>query len=397
MQKIIARVNTPISAAELERRWAAVRAAMAEQRIDALLMQGNNSHHGGYLRYLADVVAGGYPTSIVFPRDDLMTVVRHGPAGGVRDLPDGTDGVLRGVKQVLTTSHFPAVHYVRDYDAALAVRALQPHVRGTIGLLGTTQMAYSFVDHVKHELPDATFVDASELVDRIKVIKSDEEQQLIARTAELQDGAMQAAADAISAGKLEAEVIAAAQFWSQCRGSEYGAYLCGSAPAGEPAQFYPPHMAQRRIDDGDVISILVENSGAGGYFAELGRTFVLGRAVQQLVDELEFTLEAQRFCLGMLKPGMPSAGIWKAYNDFMRKNGRPEEDRIHCHGQGYDLVERPLIRFDEPMSIQEGMNITCHPSYVHNGMWSWICDNYLIGADGPGPSLHRFPQQIVEL
>jgi len=36
------RINSPISTPELERRWAEVRAAMAEQRIDALLMQSNN-------------------------------------------------------------------------------------------------------------------------------------------------------------------------------------------------------------------------------------------------------------------------------------------------------------------------------------------------------------------
>jgi len=44
------RLNTPISTAELERRWAAVRAAMAADKIDVLLMQSNNDHMGGYDR-----------------------------------------------------------------------------------------------------------------------------------------------------------------------------------------------------------------------------------------------------------------------------------------------------------------------------------------------------------
>lgn len=38
------RINTAISTAELERRWAAVRAAMAEHRIDVLLMQAEKLH-----------------------------------------------------------------------------------------------------------------------------------------------------------------------------------------------------------------------------------------------------------------------------------------------------------------------------------------------------------------
>ena len=43
------RLNTPISTAELERRWRAVRAAMEREKIDVLLMQNNNDHMGGYV------------------------------------------------------------------------------------------------------------------------------------------------------------------------------------------------------------------------------------------------------------------------------------------------------------------------------------------------------------
>ena len=41
------RLQTPISTAELESRWAAVRAAMERDKIDVLLMQSNNDYMGG--------------------------------------------------------------------------------------------------------------------------------------------------------------------------------------------------------------------------------------------------------------------------------------------------------------------------------------------------------------
>ena len=75
------RVNAAISDVELERRWAAVRAAMAERKIDALLMQANNDFMGGYVKYFTDLPAtNGYPVTVVFPREERMTVV--GPAHG---------------------------------------------------------------------------------------------------------------------------------------------------------------------------------------------------------------------------------------------------------------------------------------------------------------------------
>ena len=51
MHQLSERLQTPISTAELERRWAAVRTAMEREKIDVLLMQNNNDYMGGYVKY----------------------------------------------------------------------------------------------------------------------------------------------------------------------------------------------------------------------------------------------------------------------------------------------------------------------------------------------------------
>jgi Xaa-Pro aminopeptidase len=392
------RLNTPISTAELERRWKAVRAAMERDRIDVLVMQNNNDHMGGYVKYFTDIPAGnGYPVTVVFPRDDLMTVVMQGPFGGAEALTAEGDGVRRGAKRVLTTPSYASAFYTNDYDPELAASALTPFAKGTIGLVCTYQMSLAMGESLKRRFAGARFVDASELVDKIKAIKSEEEMELIVRTARMQDGAMQAAFDAIRPGMRDRDVVAAAQFYSQTHGSEQGLYLCASAPLGTPMKFAPKHMQNRVIKAGDYVALLVEDSGPGGFYTELGRNCVVGKAPQQMKDELAFTLESRRITLDLLKPGTPAKEVWEKFNEFMRRNGRPEETRLYCHGQGYDLVERPLIRHDEPMAIEKDMNIVVHPTYIHKGMLSWVCDNYLIGSNGPGERLHRFPETIMEV
>jgi Xaa-Pro aminopeptidase len=398
MPQLSERLNTPISTAELERRWKAVRAAMEREGIDVLVMQNNNDHMGGYVKYFTDIPAGnGYPVTVVFPRDDLMTVVMQGPLGGAEELKAEGDGVRRGVKRVLTTPSYAAAYYTNDYDPELAASALVPFAKGTIGLVSTYQMSFAMGDFLKRRLAGARFVDASDMVDRIKGIKSEEEMELIVRTARMQDGAMKAAFDAIKPGMRDRDVVAAAQFYSQTHGSEQGLYLCASAPLGTPMKFAPKHMQNRVIQAGDYVALLVEDSGPGGFYTELGRNCVVGKAPQQMKDELAFTLESRRITLDMLKPGTPAKEVWDRFNEFMRRNGRPEETRLYCHGQGYDLVERPLIRHDEPMAIEKDMNIVVHPTYIHKGMLSWVCDNYLIGSNGPGERLHRFPETIIEV
>ncbi len=390
------RLNTPIPTGELERRWAAVREAMRAEQIDALLVQNNSECVGGYVRWLTDMPAGYYPTTVVFPRESAMTVIAHGVLGEVRELEGGTDGVWRGVERLVSTASFPSAPYTREYDAGFALEALKPFQRSTIGLVGTYQMSFAFGECVRRGLPDARLVESSDLVDRIKAIKSPAEQELIRATAALQDEVMRAALDAVQPGKKESDIAAVARRRAQELGSEAGIYLAGAAPFGTPAPTKPRHHQNRVLREGDVFALLVEVDGPGGLYTELGRTCTLGAVPRQVAEEFEFTLQARRFTLDRLRPANRAADVFEAYNEFMRSNGRPPERRIHCHAQGYDLVERPFIRFDETMTIEAGMNFACHPKYMRDGVFSWVCDNYLIGPDGPGPRLHTFPEVIVE-
>jgi len=397
------RINTPISTAELERRWAAVRAAMAEQRIDVLLMQNNNDHMGGYVKYFTDLPAMfGYPVTVTFPADERMSVISQGAIGANVQLPAEGDGLRRGVRRSMTTSSFASAPYSLVLDAEHAEKALDPYASGTIGLVGLGTLPVSLVDYLKRgKLSKARFVDASDLVDQIKVIKSSEEIGLIRRTAALQDAAMKAAFAAVKPGMREYEIAAVAEHAVHDGGGEQGIYLCsstpGSDPLGQAAWQGNRHVQNRVVGEGDVFTLLVETNGPGAMYTELGRTCVLGKAPQELMDEFGIVLEARRHTLSLLKPGASCKDIWDAHNQFMRQRGRPEEQRLYCHGQGYDLVERPLVRFDESMLIQKNMNIACHPNYLTKRFFNSITDNYLLRDDGVLEWLHKFPEEIVEL
>jgi Xaa-Pro aminopeptidase len=393
------RINTPISSAELERRWAAIRAAMEAQKIDVLLAQNNNDFMGGYVKYLTDLPAtNGYPMTVVFPRDDRMTVIGQGPFGLDRRLPPEGDGVRRGVHRFMGVPGYASAPYTKHYDAELAEKALEGFSGATIGLLGTGAMPYAFVDYLKRgRFSNANFVDASDLVDHIKAVKSEEEIALMRRTAAMQDTAMEAVFAAVKPGMTDLEAAAVAEQVGHSFGSEQGLFLCASGPVGTASVFANRHLQNRKIRGGDQFTLLIENNGAGGLYTELGRTCVLGPASQEMKDEFDFVLRARRFTLDLLKPGASCRGIWDAFNQFMREHGRPEERRLYCHGQGYDMVERPLVRFDEPMAIAKNMVLACHPTYVTERTYSWACDDYLVGEAGVTGRLHTFPEKIVEL
>ena len=61
------------------------------------------------------------------------------------------------------------------------------------------------------------------------------------------------------------------------------------------------------------------------------------------------------------------------------------------------MVERPLIRHDETMAIAENTCLAVHPGYLNEQVFAVICDNYMIGRDGPGECLHRTEKRLFEV
>ena len=343
------RTNTPISTEELERRWAGVRAGMSERKIDALLMQSNNDGMGGYVKYFSDLSAGdGYPNTVVFPREERMTLVCQGAFGQDDMLPPEGDGLRRGIRRVLGTPSFASADYSLAYDAELTGKALEPYRNGVIGLVGLGTLPVSMLDKLRRQMPNADFIDATAIVNHVKCVKSAEKLTRIPGIAAMQDAVMDIVLKAVAPGKREIDIAALAEYNCRLRGSEQGFFLVSSHQPGKPCFWFDKHNQNRVLQKGDWFNILIETNGPGGFWTEISRPCVVGQATQQMKDEFAFVLEARRYTLSMARAGSSCEDIWDGYNAFLRKNGKSEERRLYFHGQGYDLVERPLVRNDEP-------------------------------------------------
>jgi len=388
------RLTASISTTELERRWEMVREMMREQNMDYLLMRNDEEFLGGYVRWFTDLPARhSYPYTVIFPVDDEMTLISCGAT------PPGDPGpppwAVRGVKKRLGAPYFPSVHYTSPYDAELAVSVLKEKKGATIGLVGKSFIPVNFYEYVSNRLPGSKFVEATDQIDQIKAIKSPEEMELIRRTAELHDRALDHVKESIRPGRRDFEIYADALHFTAVQGSERQLILVSSGPHGIPVPFQPRHFQNRMMREGDQVSVLIEVNGPGGFYTELGRIFSIGKPPQELQDAFGASMEAQKLSLSLLKPGADPKDIWDAHNAFLEKKGYFPERRLYAHGQGYDLVERPLIRYDEPIKIQAGMHFTVHPTASNERVWAGVTDNYLITEDGTSPCLHKTPKEII--
>jgi Xaa-Pro aminopeptidase len=393
------RLCNPISTVELERRWKAARDAMAEQKLDALIVQGANNMAGtgGYFRWFTGVSMGtSYPATVIFPKDGLMTLVSHGPMGGERKL-DGKDPIWRGVGQALFTASFPAIDYCIPYDPELVAREVKRAGYRNVGIVAWNNMLFGFADHLRRQLDGVNLIDATRLVDPLKARKSPEEMELIRRGGRMQDEILAKVQCEFKAGKKDLELFAYGAYVGNLLGSETGYMLGSSAAPGTPAQIRPRREQGRAMRDGDVIYYQCENTGPGGMMVHVGRYYVLGKAPQELVDGFGVICEAQDNTIRMLQPGADPKEIFAEHNAWMEQRGMHKEPRLHCHGQGYDVVERPMVRHDEDMRLDTCMNIGLHPTFGNARMFVTVCDNFLIGPDGAIEPVHKTPRKIFEL
>ena len=299
--------------------------------------------------------------------------------------------------QRLNKPYMVSANWSMGWEAELALSELKKTPNATIGWAGLAHIPAIFYNALVKELPNANFVDVTNEIDLFKAVKSPEEQEMIKNTALLQDKVYEHLVKVIKPGMRESDVYNEAHFMGRMLGSERGLVLVGSAPKGQPGPFNFRRFQNRMLREGDQLVVLVEINGPGGHYTEICRPFSLGKPGQEQVDAFGTALEAQELVLKLCKPGAMPADLLRECNDFLVKRGYKPELRIFAHGQGYDLVERPVFQTGESMPIMAGQNLSIHPVPASDAAWVSLCDNYIIGDNGPGECLHKFPKKLVVL
>jgi Xaa-Pro aminopeptidase len=380
--------RTKVSNNELERRWKAVRQAMKEADIDLLFMQNWTDILGGYVRWFTDMsTKNNYPLSLVFPRDEGMTVIKH----GARTIKETE--TPKGFKRIISVPAIPSLAFSNNFEAEAVVTEFSKYRNLHIGFVGTGFINAATYNYLTKHLDTAKFTDATDLVDNIKAIKSDEEIEHLRELAAAQDATFAYALSVIKPGRRDYEVYADVFHHCLLTGSTAVNLATSSAPAGVAHPRGEPRDNNRVLQEGDQMWILLESNGPSGYFTEIVRNICVGKVYPEMHEQFELTKESHRLTMSMLKPGANPIDIWEANNEFMRKRGYAEEKRLLFHGMGYDMVERPSVQVGETMKIQSGMCIAAHAQVSSPKARASMCDQYIVTTKGNEP-LHKTAQKV---
>ncbi len=190
-------------------------------------------------------------------------------------------------------------------------------------------------------------------------IKSADEITLLNMAAAMGDGVYQDIAEALKPGVRENEIVALASKRLYEMGSDCVEAI--NAISGERCSPHPHNFTDRMIRPGDQAFFDIIQSFVG-YRTCYYRTFNVGRATRPQVDAYKKAREWMDKAIAMLKPGVTTDRIARAFPRAQEIGFAGEMEAFglnFCHGLGLGLHERPIISrlnsLDDPMELEAGM------------------------------------------
>ncbi len=209
-----------------------------------------------------------------------------------------------------------------------------------------------------------TLEDASELVSRLRVVKSPAEMDYVRRAAELGDAALDEANRLTVAGAFEGDILAAMQGAVFKGGGDYpgNEFIIGSGAGALLCRYF---SGRRYIDPED--QMMIEFAGAyRHYHAALMRTVLTGHASEGHRDMHKACQDALLACQAALKPGRPVGEVFDAHARVFDDAGYGAHRLNAC---GYSLgttfapnwMDWPMFYADNPVIAEPNMVFFMHP------------------------------------
>ncbi len=231
----------------------------------------------------------------------------------------------------------------------------------------------------------AELVDASDIVTRLRAVKSAAELAYVRRAGELADDALDAALAVIGPGAWEGDILAAMQGAIFKGGGDYpgNEFIIGSGRDGLLCRFF---SGRRHLDPVDQITL--EWAGVyRHYHAAMMRTIPVGRAHPRHRDLHQVCVEAMAACLAALKPGEPVGAVFDAYAATCARHG---VEKYRLNATGYSLgttfapnwMDWPMFYRGNPVEAEPGMVFFLHMILMDADSGLAMCPGYtvIVGA-----------------
>jgi Xaa-Pro dipeptidase len=390
-----------ISEGEYKSRLERIRRVLQRRRLDALYLTNATSifYLTGY-----SFISTERPAALVVPLDGKVTFM--GPKLEEDHVPLKT----RLIEEIKTYFDYPGdkhpIEYFADFLREMGLTKKRIGIDNKAGAAG--MWGYKGPP-ITRKLPEAKFVDVSDLVLKMRLIKSPAEIALIKESAKWANLAVSLLQEYTAEGSWDVEVALAASLdtlnlMKKTLGVEFeplrSIFPVSAGFRGQIGEMSAiPHAigTKRRIRSGDVV-IAEAAVEIGGYSCELERTMIVGKPSAKQKRYFEAMVKAQEAAIEKIKDGVECSEVDKASINAFKKAGLTHLVKHHTgHGLGLEGHEPPWLDIGNKEKLRAGMVVSCEPGIYEVGFAGFRhSDTVLVTKEGC-ELITYYPRDIEQL
>ena len=348
---------------------------MSEKQIDAVFFSSEDNvlYYGGAKSYEL-MATFARPLFFLLPRQGEPTLIIH-------KLFEETTRRKSPIRDIRTYADASTpteliIDFFKEYNLRNGIIGVEMGEETRIG------MPLDAYNRITKSIPDSKFVDASDIIWRQRMVKSESEISFIRKSCEILDKAYQKTQEKIHKGMMELDVDRIHRENIVSLGAEKpGFVIMNSSP--ENYNVFTGAATTNILREDNLLWI---DSGAvyNGYWSDTNRNFAIGTLSDKQIRTYKITLEATKKLINLIKPGLRVCDIITSFNEYSKKMGLTSlssAGRIG-HSLGIIATEPPHLALYDKTILEPGMVVTPEPTVItDHGLYQTEVD-VVITEDG---------------
>ncbi len=379
------------SVEEYQARYAAVQRLMREADVTALVLSDASN-----LIYLT-----GYRTILFASKFRPFYAVIPAQGDPVLVLPNLEVGDGRKTSWIQDIRGWGKGLYADRPDVFTIVREVadEKHLRtGRIGLeLGIGQrlaMTFDQYEQLREIFSGATFVNAAEIMWKVRVKKSPQEIAYLRTACKATDAAFDAAVAAAREGVSETTLQRVLGVTMMEHGADAPGFLV-VASGPDRYDMLNPYASSRTLQRGDMLNFDI-GAVYKSYWADLTRGIFIGEVSKRQREFYEAEAEIFRRTLHAVKPGIAIQDVDKVAEATTRELGY-EKYMLHRtgHALGLDVHEIPSVAVGDTTVMEPGMVFTIEPGIYDFAIGAFRIEDTVLVTDTGFETLTNCTRDLI--
>jgi Xaa-Pro aminopeptidase len=378
---------------EMDRRHAAARAAMAEAGLDAVVA---TSYAASYYLSGAPIHPFGRPMATLVPRDGdpvlVTSIIERGHVAAQTWLEDVRYYWDYNTRPTFERAQPPLASMIELLAGAIAEKGL---ARGRIGI-EDAKLPVAHANALQAALPGAELVPASDALDRLRLVLSEEELALTRAGDTIADIGQECLIESIVPG------VSARELTELVRAAMLDAILdrhpdmpfhfhigagLGSGAKGAGHSEWTTWNGETRVEPGQLLETVI-SVWLWGYWGNVERAVYVGEPSDDVRRAFEIMVEANEAAIDATRPGATLVEVDQACKTVFAKHGYETRTGSGC-GRGitsYEADARELkmdLRRYADVTLAPGMAFSLEPDLEVPGIGTFRhCNTIIVTADG---------------